>query len=285
MEIEKDTHLCTMKQPIQKRRSGESLCIKSHLSNQCLSSTLACVDSWNELNTRNTCLYFCCGHCSVRIICGNQITAERLHKPGIITISDECIIKSDSFIIYAHQTPSNTLERGADVIRIQIPLINNILNISIPIATVENQTLHSEHQKYFEEMDEQIKQMKGSASDGVLAEHISYHDVHHYVVIYVMLIAGAIALAVLVWQRRRARSASTPSLEAQPCTETRSAQAACLESQAIRQAPAYQRTGMPDVELPTASNEPFSVRCVSETAVNQCYVSSELNFEENMPRM
>ncbi|CAB3248327.1 unnamed protein product [Arctia plantaginis] len=99
--------------------------------------------------------------------------------------------------------------------------------------------------------------------------------VHHYLVIYVVLIAGAIALAVLVWQRRRARPASTPSLKAQPCMEARSAQAACLESQEIRQAPAYHRVGMPDVELPTASNDPFSVRCVSETAVNQCYVSNE----------
>ncbi|CAB3252687.1 unnamed protein product [Arctia plantaginis] len=49
-------------------------------------------------------------------------------------------------------------------------------------------------------MDKQIKYMKASASDGVLTEHISYHDVHHYVVIYVMLIAGAIALAgVVCW--------------------------------------------------------------------------------------
>lgn len=259
IEFDKDSHLCPLKQPIHQMKIDEQLCVKSQLSNQCQTTTSSCMDSWIELNNINTYLYFCCGQCSVRIICEHQITAEQLHKSGIMTINNECIIKSDTFTIYAHKTQSNTLRREADVIKIKIPPINNIINLSIPTSTVENQSLYSDHQKYFDEIDRQIQQLKDSASADVLTERISYHDVHHYVVIYLVLSAAVVVgIAVLVWRRRRARAAQPGAPPTPPARE--------------------------DIELRETSFNPTTVKCVSESAVNQCCVRSEVKDESGSAR-
>ncbi|KOB71916.1 Iris-A [Operophtera brumata] len=157
-----------------------------------------------------------------------------------MTINEECIIKSNALTIYAHKTQSNTLKREADVIKIEIPPINNIINLSIP-TSVENKSLYSDQQEYFEEIDRQIKQLKDSASADVLTERLSYHDVHHYVVIYLVLFAGVvIGIAVLM----TSPSSLTPPARA-------------------------------DIELRATSFEPHAIKCVSESAVNQCCVLSE----------
>ncbi|KOB71914.1 Iris-A [Operophtera brumata] len=254
IEFDNDSHLCSLKQPIYQMKLDEHLCVKSQLSNQCQTMTSSCIDSWVELNTINTYLYFCCGQCSVRIICEHQITAEQLHKSGIMTINEECIIKSNALTIYAHKTQSNTLKREADVIKIEIPPINNIINLSIP-TSVENKSLYSDQQEYFEEIDRQIKQLKDSASADVLTERLSYHDVHHYVVIYLVLFAGVvIGIAVLVWRRRRAPAPLPGAPAAAPPSLTPPARA--------------------DIELRATNFEPHAIKCVSES-VNQCCVLSE----------
>lgn len=146
----------------------------------------------------------------MRIICESQVTSELLNKAGIISLNDECLIKGRTFTIFSHKTQSSVLNKQADVLKIEIPPLNNIINASIPYFTMENQsTVFENQQKTLREIGTQIKDMKQSASEGVLTKAVSYHDVHHYVVIYLFLAGVLVCGAVLVWRRRRGRQART----------------------------------------------------------------------------
>lgn len=47
-------------------------------------------------------MYFCCGQCQVKTVCGDQITAHQLIRAGLIHVGYDCIIKTDDFTILPH---------------------------------------------------------------------------------------------------------------------------------------------------------------------------------------
>lgn len=190
-----------------------------------------------------------------------------LHKSGIISIDEGCIIKSEAITIFAHKTLANTLRKEADVLKIEIPQINSIFNISTPLSSVLNQSDYSNHQEYFDEIDRQLRQLKASATEGVLTDRVSYHDVHHYVAIYLVLFAVVVGVAVLLWRRWRAR--------AQPGTP-----AAAPPPAPVSSSPAPQRAEAAPIELRATSIE-LPTKCVSESAVHQCCVRSEPELEKS----
>lgn len=65
----------------------------------------------------------------------------------------------------------------------------HIVNISIPKFTSMNET----QQQEIAEIGQQISKLKEAE---VITDHISYHDIHHYTMIYVVL--GSIGIIALV---------------------------------------------------------------------------------------
>ncbi|KAG6454118.1 hypothetical protein O3G_MSEX008494 [Manduca sexta] len=208
MNYDFNTHLCASQQPIYQTKLEENLCNKDQASDKCLTKTSNCKNTWTELSNINTYLFYCCGQCTVRIIRENHIAAEILREVGIISLSDKCIIKGSTFTIFAHKLQSKILNKEADILKIEIPPINKIINLSVPVSTVENQST-VDHQKSFEYINRQIQQLKQD-SEGILTERVSYHDVHHYVAIYLVVLVAVALGAAFLWRRCRVRTQPEP---------------------------------------------------------------------------
>ncbi|KAJ8720880.1 hypothetical protein PYW08_006345 [Mythimna loreyi] len=210
-----ETYICPLKGPIHQMRSDETLCMKDQLSSRCSTASTICTNRWIQLNKLNTYLYFCCGPCSIRIICEYQVTAEQLTKAGVITLGDGCVIKGDTYTVYSHKKLTNVLNTTADVLKIEIPPINNIINLSIPIEAIDEQSDHTHivTQDQVRKVNVMLSHMKDESSiDNDLEDGFSYHDVHHYTVIYLLVFALCVAGAVHVWRRlRRVRSVALPA--------------------------------------------------------------------------
>ncbi|VVD01233.1 unnamed protein product [Leptidea sinapis] len=160
VKYDTDTYTCPLKEHIYQMRSDENLCLRNQLTNQCETTNTICRNSWTELSNLNTYLFFCCGQCTIRIICESHVTAEQLMMAGIITLSDDCIIKGDSFTLFPHRKLSNIVHQSADVLKIDIPPINDIMNISIPSSAIETINITNPVDVDLERISQQIREMK-----------------------------------------------------------------------------------------------------------------------------
>lgn len=242
------THLCQLQRPIYNMKSDDNLCIKDQALNHCKTKTERCENRWIELSKINNYLFFCCGQCTIRIICGHQVTAERLRLAGIISVSNDCVIKDEHFTIFSHKQQSNEIKMQPEIIKVEVPSINNIINISMPITSFESD--FKDHQTQLKNIEQQINQMK--AESGQIDE-ISYHHVHHYVVIYLLVGAAAVGGASYAWWRVcRARRRSARLAHEQ-------------QGQQARQAPAP----VPPPRAPLIDSVSASVQCVNN---HQCAI-------------
>lgn len=208
-DIDLDYHLCPLTQPIHHMRAGENLCLKNLPTDQCQTLNVSCKESWTELTQLNTYIYFFCYRHTIRLMCENRITTEVLHKPGIITLGEGCLIKDSTYTIFSHKKRSNVFNQKADTLRIDIPSINEIFNTTIPTNPVESQN-DSDDQSYFREIGKQLSELKKDNAGGILTGNITHHDVHQYTVLYLMVLCVAILSAVLLWRQRRRRPAPPP---------------------------------------------------------------------------
>lgn len=213
LEFDTNTRICSLKRPIFRLRFHEKLCMKVQNSDQCKTESTVCKNSWTELNQLNTYLYFCCGQCTVLVICEYKVTRVLLTKAGIITFSKECVISGHTYIIHSHNTLSTSLNTGPNI-QIEIPYINKIFNLSMPTSSMGEQIEH-DHPESKGDIDHTVDQMKENA---VETNVLSCHDIHHYTMIYIVVCVAVVAVALFLWRRvRRTRSASlTESQQHQP---------------------------------------------------------------------
>lgn len=199
------TKLCQLRGPIYHMQNDQNLCIKDDSTERCKTLTTSCRNSWNALNTVNTYMFFCCNQCILRFMCGNQVETESVSKAGVISIGSNCVLKGDSFMIYSHNPQINTMHMQPDLIAIDIPPINNIINLTVPISKGKtNQTEQNERLESLKEIGRRIEQLKHEDVTSDL-DGISHHDLHHYVVIYILVAACGAAAAAFLWRRARAR--------------------------------------------------------------------------------
>lgn len=197
VQYDDSSRLCKSKKPIYHLRSDQDLCVKNQDKNICETNIVACKNSWTELNTGNAYLFFCCGHCSLRIICAAHITSVQVEKAGVIALHQNCVIKGESFTVYSHKTYQNEMKSSLNLyLPDVIAPINNLVNITIPSTEINISDFQS--QTSLHRIKEQIDQMK---SEKALNEGISYHDIHQYAIIYVVLSCVATAAAVYGWRR------------------------------------------------------------------------------------
>ncbi|XP_048005788.1 uncharacterized protein LOC125241373 [Leguminivora glycinivorella] len=202
LRYEDSTRLCHTKKPVFHFKPDESLCIKDQITNKCETTITACRNSWTELNKLNTYLYYCCDKCTMRIICDDQVTATQTEKAGVIVLGQSCVIKGVDFTVLSHKDQWSEIKATSDIYTPEIAQINHILNISLPLSDINI----TDNRVELEQIRTQIKQMK---TETALQGDISYHDVHQFSIIYLLLLAALIATGAVIWRRlRRRRSGS-----------------------------------------------------------------------------
>ena len=200
------SEICHSAKPIFHFKSEESLCVKDPITDRCHTSISVCRNSWTELKKANTYLYYCCDECTFRIMC-DQVTAIRVSKAGVIALEPDCMIKGQDFTVFSHKQRYSEMKTKSNIETEYIAPINHIINLSIPLVAINI----SNQEAYYNHIKNQIEQMK---TENPLVEAISYHDIHQYTAIYILMGGVFTAAAVYTWRclrRRRARNASLQS--------------------------------------------------------------------------
>ncbi|KAI5638403.1 baculovirus F protein domain-containing protein [Phthorimaea operculella] len=217
-QYDDNTYLCPLQKPIYQMKSDDGLCQKSQETHQCKTETFTCDDSRVELSKVNTYLYSCCGQRTIKIICEQQITAKQINKAGIISLGEGCVIKSDSFTIFAHKQQMNQIKIKTNLIKIEIPPINNIINVSIPNIDLNPQE-SNDLQNDIDDVGRKIEQMKTNGINTILEDQISSHDLHQYVLLYILTSVAIISAGIIVWRRLKLRCSANLTLS--PNSENR----------------------------------------------------------------
>lgn len=210
------TRLCQLLTPIYRMKSDDrSMCKMSNESTKCQTKQERCRDMWTELRNINHYLYFCCELCKIRIICGHQISTQTLRKAGVMTLGDDCILNSDTFTIYSQQQQVNKIQAQVEIVPVEIAPINSIINLSVPIVgqELENGSLAMEQNTLLLDLGKQIQQIKAATAEGVISDKVTYHDIHQYVVIYILAATVIIAAAIYGYCRFRKQPTMQPAPE------------------------------------------------------------------------
>ncbi|XP_026740536.1 uncharacterized protein LOC113502962 isoform X1 [Trichoplusia ni] len=259
IRLNANTNLCQLQKPIYQRDSDQNFCIRNQEGNTCTTVTTTCKTTWTELNVINTFIITCCGHCTLRIICGDQVTTEQVTGVNIIALGNNCVIKGETFIITSHKQQTIDMKVKPDVIAVEIAPVNNIINLSLPI----NEYKQESYQTSLQNISKQIELMKAASEQVNVDEGVSYHDVHHYVAIYFVGAAGLAFAAFAYVRSRRRRTVQLALTPAQPSVHYR-ASASDLSAR-----------GMPNQSDQCASEVFRSDQCASVTNISSACVTDK----------
>lgn len=255
-----NVYLCHLQRPIIKMKGDKSLCDLDNTAGECKTTTSRCRNEWTETNKINQFMYFCCEECPVRIMCQDHIATTQLTQAGIIAVGQGCVIKTYDFTVYGHKdTYSSIIKTSPDIVAPEIPAMNYLINISYPTGTTLNDPDEEERHRELDKIHRNIESMKGQ--EGLTSE-MSYHDVHHYAITYIILIAMIAIGASLAWRRWKSASPSRPA--GTPAQED--AEAAV----AANAAPPQQTVAISDSVKCKCRDKQFSVvnnRSISESAL------------------
>ncbi|CAF4831148.1 unnamed protein product [Pieris macdunnoughi] len=218
------TMFCHIRNPIRHLKDDHDLCKTIPNTRICQTTFSPCRNHWRELSSPNKYYSFCCKECNIKLLCERQIKSTKVSNAGLLSVMEGCIIKTKDFQVYSHKRLSSNISISSEFEALEMSPINNIINISISkLQTHDLDSNSSEDIRQFEEIKRNIEILKQSET---LSTKISYHDVHHYFIIYV-LIAILVVLAIIAyWRRLRRRASAEPAVEA----VTRSIEATSLPS-------------------------------------------------------
>lgn len=195
-----ESFMCELFKPILSLQNDQNFCEINPITYKCNVEKSVCQNKWVELQSTSQYLYFCCGSYSVKIICDDQVSVQQLTGAGVISLSQSCFIKGKDFSLYSLQQQSNQIELASNILIPELDQINHIVKIKIPSDEespndiLERQGLN----KSLSILGEQIKDLKSSKAE---IDDISYHDIHHYTIGYILLTIAISGAAVWTWRR------------------------------------------------------------------------------------
>ena len=187
-----ESYLCYLHKPIYQLREDKNLCETQ--TTTCKTITKSCKNIWQETNTINTFMYFCCERCPVRIMCDDQVTAQQLTHAGLVNIGNGCLIKTDDFTIFAHKVYSSEMKMKTEIQAPVMAPINHVINLTISHSQQDLKETSAIPQDMLQ-LQERIERLREVEP---IAHKISYHDIHHYTMIYIILSLLGIVLLIFV---------------------------------------------------------------------------------------
>ncbi|KAJ8714023.1 hypothetical protein PYW08_007643 [Mythimna loreyi] len=246
-----DTYLCQIEKPIYHLKNEEKLCQVEPKSSKCMISITSCSNQWKTLHHTNNYAFFCCSRCQIRVLCNDQVSPGQLVKAGILGVEHNCLIKTESLTVYSHNEGLSTLDIKPSYKLPEIEPINHMIDVGIPTTLTQNYSLLASNN----ELDDIKKQLHILKASENLPHQLSYHDIHHYTVLYVVigvvLVVGAVILVRRLRNRRVASLAvARASLHTpQHVTPARAEAGASFSSSAVQ----YSVSARNQCEIPCVS--------------------------------
>lgn len=209
IHYDSDILLCPHQIPISMTKSDQPFCIRENESLSCKTENIDCKNTWVQLQKVNNYLYSCCSQCSIKTICDYQITIGQLDKVGILALANGCVIKDGGITLLSHKESSHDIKLKPDILHIEIPTINNIVNVSLPMpsSNYETETSRTNIEWELKTIKDKISAVKNSTKEDLEDDiYYNYHDIHHYIAIYIIAAAGLAACLVYCVRRLRARA-------------------------------------------------------------------------------
>lgn len=214
------TILCHIRRPIHHMKDDHSLCETIPGTRTCKTKSTPCKNDWIDLSPENKYYYLCCDDCNVKLLCESQVRAIRLSQAGLLRVGDGCLVKTEDFMVYSSTRLSSKISTKTKIISPEIAPINHLINITMPEFTYEANPNNSDNIDQFEAIKKSIEIMKQSAP---LSTNISYHDVHQYTAIY-LIVFGILVLAAAycftLWRRQHKGHRSTPAAQRSTASAT-----------------------------------------------------------------
>lgn len=195
-----DVYYCHSQKPEFQMKIVKNLCEME--KQECKTTRNPCKNKWHDSFSVNTYMYFCCATCQVITMCDDQVTAHQLTGAGVISVSHGCLIKTEEFVVYPHKPHTSEIRLSPNLYIPTISPINNLINLTIPHLTEEASESHSELEQAASNIENKIHDLKEMQ---VSVDGVSYHDVHHYAMIYVLLSLIAISGIIILARRYRRR--------------------------------------------------------------------------------
>ncbi|XP_061705602.1 uncharacterized protein LOC133516607 [Cydia pomonella] len=225
MSRDSTTYLCQLTSPIYKMKSDLDFCVREvNTVDRCKTNIITCQNKWISLSRINQYLSFCCDKCNLRNLCKDQVTAHQLTGANIINIPEGCIVKMENLTVYTHNKKESTLNISPDVEVPNIAPINHVINITVQNMEMETTTDGKDDGTALlrESIEQKIKMMK---EEQPLSNGVSIHDIHHYTLIYGILIVGAIIILFLGWRRMQSQREAVAATSRQAAEEVPSREA------------------------------------------------------------
>lgn len=196
-----DKIICKTNKPIFDMHSNGAPCEAKLLSHQnlepCDVENASCKDAWLELHASNKWLVICCDTCTLRTICNGDVFSHTMTSSGIVSLPQGCVLQSNDLTIYAHNRYNSRVKLDYEIASTTFDnSVNKIVNLTYNYTPNLFQPTARETKIITKEIAEQKEQEKHFPST-----IISAHDIHQYVITYLLLVA---ALVIgLVWVVRK----------------------------------------------------------------------------------
>ncbi|XP_037041470.1 uncharacterized protein LOC119078121 isoform X2 [Bradysia coprophila] len=166
---------------------------------------------WSKLHTPNTFLFTTKTRTTFNIICGNKATTCYAEGAGIVQLDPQCVLQAANYEI----TSENDVDYGE--LHIVIPKLN-ISDILIEIKpNSSNEPTHETMQ-----LDEQMaileKAIHNQKQQMQTFPTISVHDIHHYTMVYVIVILLIVFISLFIYWMLKVRKQQSFTIETVPVT-------------------------------------------------------------------
>lgn len=157
-------------------------------NNNCVTMLASEVESWQELEEPNKWLFHVPLATTLTVICGDTVSHDDVSGSGLLELNQNCSIRDNDKIIEPHVD----LEDNSNEF-----IFPRLTNETLKLMTHERPHLGelNYYRSNFSKIEEQLNELQ---RDAIETKTINGHDVHHYFLIYVLLIAVCL-LAAFVW--------------------------------------------------------------------------------------
>ncbi|KAL0870449.1 hypothetical protein ABMA27_005446 [Loxostege sticticalis] len=201
-QTKQDSFLCYKNLPVFNLHNKNAPCeakLLSHSSGtSCDVRPASCNDAWIALHTPNSWLAVCCGACTLRTICNFDVTSHSMTSSGIVKLAQGCVLQSRDFTIHSHNEYNTKM--NIDNYYFDIPTLNTTANniIGLTRHNVSWKVIQETHDTELQEIDRRLHSLH---ENEVLPSSITGHDLHQYVICYILL--SAAILGTTVWIARK----------------------------------------------------------------------------------
>ncbi|KAH9645554.1 hypothetical protein HF086_005203 [Spodoptera exigua] len=192
-----ENFVCIRNLPIFSLQNAKAPCeatlLGQHSTLPCIAEPTQCETAWIELHNTNTWLVTCCNSCTIRTVCHDNVRSHVINTSSIVSLKQGCLLQTKELKIHSHNNYDSNAKLDYDI---QVPTLDKTINSIVDTHTTP--LLQVKPNKDIAVVEERLRYLKSIEQ---LPTTITTHDIHQYVISYVLL--TVIGVAIIAWLAKR----------------------------------------------------------------------------------